>query len=74
MSEESNKATQLFVLNVIHGKTNKKSLTRSTAKTRQEYIETMNEYSQTITPNLISQAKINLANQKGGNAEHPAPL
>ena len=74
MSEESNQVTQLFVQNVIHRKTNKKSLTRSTAKTRQEYIETMNEYPQTITANLISQAKINLADQKGGNAEHPAPL
>ena len=74
MSEETNQATQLFVQNIIHERVDKANKSRTTAKTRDEYRSRMVSYSNTITAELINQAKVNIHDQKQGTAEHPAPL
>ena len=74
MSEETNQATQLFVQNIIHERVDKANKSQTTAETRDEYRSRMVSYSNTITAELINQAKVNIHDQKQGIAEHPASL
>ena len=56
-SEESIQAIQLFVQNIVHQTSGKSNKLRMTALSRVECRQKMAEYSGTVTPELVVEAK-----------------